>query len=68
MCGEKRQELGRPWRFLESVGDTDNEPQKGKPGNGSRPDPKRGNQVGYPAREGEGMPMPVRESDPLIVL
>ncbi len=40
MCGEKCQELGRPWWFLDSVSEwgiyareTDGEPQKGKPGN-----------------------------------
>jgi hypothetical protein len=43
MCGEKRQELGRPWWFL-------------------------GDQVGYPAREGEGMPKTARGSDSPIVL
>jgi len=45
MCGEKCQELGRPWELL-----------------GKNP------QVGYPAREGEGMPKATRESDQPIVL
>jgi hypothetical protein len=57
------------------AGETDDVPQKGKPRNRGRPDPKRKrtltrkeNQVGYPARKGEGMPKAARESDQPIVL
>jgi hypothetical protein len=57
-----------------AAGQTDIEPQKGKPGNGSRPEPKqtreghgRRRQVGEPDPKGKE-PKVWRKSDPLVVL
>jgi len=75
MRGEKRQELGRPVRFLLREGSvtrhTDIEPRKGKPGHGSRPEPTRHEQRLQQVRNAEqkrGAPKTQRESDPPIVL
>ena len=76
MCGERRRELGRPWRFLScwkdgrevDARDTVTEPRKGKPGHGGRPDPKRdGRLIGKVTEVGE-TPMIARESDQPILL
>ena len=75
MRGEKRQELGRPVRFLRREGSvtrhTDIEPHKGKPGHGSRPEPTRheepSEQVST-AEQNRGALKTWRESDHLIVL
>jgi hypothetical protein len=75
MRGEKRQELGRPVRFLLREGSvtrhTDIEPRQGKPGHGSRPEPTRHEQRLQQVRNAEqkrGAPKAQRESDPPIVL
>ena len=75
MRGEKRQELGRPVRFLlregSVVGHTDLEPRKGKPGHGCRPEPTRHEQRLQQVSNAEqkrGAPKTQRESDPPIVL
>ena len=75
MRGEKRQELGRPVRFRLREGSvarhTDLEPQKGKPGHGSRPEPTRHEQRLQPvstAEQKRGALKTWRESDHLIVL
>ena len=75
MRGEKRQELGRPVRFLvregSVAGHTDLEPRKGKPGHGRRPEPPRHAQRPQPVSKAEqkrGALKTQRESDHLIVL
>jgi len=75
MRGEKRQELGRPVRFRlregSVVGHTDNEPRKGKPGHGRRPEPTRHEEPSQPvstAEQKRGALKTWRESDHLIVL
>jgi len=75
MRGEKRQELGRPVRFLLREGSvarhTDNEPRKGKPGHGRRPEPTRHGQHPPPVSNAEqkrGALKTQRESDPPILL
>ena len=75
MRGEKRQELGRPvgFRLREGrvVGHTDNEPRKGKPGHGSRPEPTRHGQPPQQVSKAEqkrGAPKTRRESDQPILL
>ena len=81
MRERKRQELGRffgsricrsDWKT--TARQTDIAPQKGKPGNGSRPEPKQTRegqggrrQVGEPDPKGRE-PKVWRKSDPLIVL
>ena len=68
--GEKRQELGRPVRFLLREGSvarhTDNEPRKGKPGHGRRPEPTRHGEPSQPvstAEQNRGVLKTWRESD-----
>src|SRR5262245_14608852 len=75
MRGEKRQELGRSAGFRRREGSvarhTDLEPRKGKPGDGSRPEPTRHEQRPQPVSEAEqkrGEPKTPRESDPPILL
>ena len=75
MRGEKRQELGRPVRFLlregSVAGHMDIEPHKGKPGHGSRPEPTRHEEPSEQVSETEqkrGELKTQRESDPPIVL
>jgi hypothetical protein len=75
MRGEKRQELGRPvgFRLREGsvAGHTDNEPRKGKPGHGGRPEPTRHAQRPQPVSRAEqkrGELKTWRESDHPIVL
>ena len=75
MRGEKRQELGRPVRFLVREGSvawhTDLEPRKGKPGHGRRPEPTRHGQPPQQVSNAEqkrGALKTWRESDHLIVL
>ncbi len=75
MRGEKRQELGRPVRFLlregSVAGHMDIEPHKGKPGHGSRPEPTRHGQPPQQVSNAEqkrGALKTRRESDHLIVL
>ena len=75
MRGEKRQELGRPVRFLWREGrvarHTDLEPRKGKPGHGSRPEPTWHEEPSEQVSETEqkrGELKTQRESDPPIVL
>ena len=79
MRERKRRELGRSYRFLipqkrPAARQTDIAPQKGKPGNGSKPEPKQ-TREGYGSRGQVGEPDPKgrepkvwRKSDPLIVL
>jgi hypothetical protein len=75
MRGEKRQELGRPVRFLLREGSvtrhTDLEPRKGKPRHGRRPEPTRHEQRLQQVSNAEqkrGTLKTQRESDPPIVL
>jgi hypothetical protein len=73
--GEKRQELGRPVRFLRREGSvarhTDREPRKGQPGHGRRLEPPRHEQPPQPVSHAEqqrGAPKTPRESEPPILL